>query len=341
MNIKLSRRDFIKFTAVGTGALALGAIGINRLLAAESELKVYEESQVLLGTFVTIKAVDTDEKNARNMVRTTFEEINRLSGVFSRFDSGSELSSLNKSGQIYGASSDLVSIMKTSVQYSELTGGLFDITALPLLELNQDSFNANNAPPSIDSIAEVKSLVGYQNINISGNDITLSKPGTLITLDSIAVGYIVDKAATILGQGNIDNVLINGGGEIYPHGTKTDGELWKIGIANPRDDSDYLAVIDSGNWAISTSGDYEAYFTDDYLYNFIIDPRTGVSPTELCSATVIAKDTTIADALSTACIIMGKSDALSLIESLPGTEALLVDKNMNCYRSSGFPADIS
>jgi thiamine biosynthesis lipoprotein len=340
MNINLSRRDFIKITAAGTGALALGAIGINKLMAAESELKIYEETQVLLGTFVTIKAIDIDEKNARNMVRTTFDEIGRLSGVFSRFDSGSELYSLNKSGQIYGASNDLVSIMKSSIQYSELTSGLFDITALPLLELNQDSFNTNNAPPTSESIAEVKPLVGYKNININGNDITLSKPGTLMTLDSIAVGYIVDTAAALLGQGNIDNVLINGGGEIFPHGIKTDGELWKIGIKNPRTEGN-IAVINSGNWAISTSGDYEAYFTDDYQYNFIIDPRTGVSPTELCSATVIAKDTTCADALSTACIIMGKNDALSLIESLPDAEALLVDKDMNCYRSSGFPADIS
>jgi thiamine biosynthesis lipoprotein len=336
MNNKLSRRDFIKFSAAGAGALALGAVGVNKLLA-EPDLKIYEETQVLLGTFVTIKAVDTDEKNARSMVRTTFEEINRLSAIFSRFDSRSELYSLNRAGQIYGASDDLVSIMQSSIQYSELTGGLFDITALPLLELNQESFNTNNAPPTGIAVTEAKSLVGYQAININGNDITLQKQGAQITLDSIAVGYIVDKAAALLGQGDINNVLINGGGEIYPCGTKNDGKLWTIGIANPRNNSDYLAVIDSGNWAISTSGDYEAYFTDDYLYNFIIDPRTGVSPTELASATVIAKDTLCADALSTACIIMGKNDALSFIESLPGTEALLVDKNMNCYRSSGFP----
>jgi thiamine biosynthesis lipoprotein len=337
MNNKLNRRDFIKFTAAGTGALALGAVGINKLLA-EPAMKIYEETQVLLGTFVTIKAVDTDEKNARNMVRTTFDEINRLSAVFSRFDSNSELYSLNQAGQIYGASNDLVSIMKSSIQYSELTGGLFDVTTLPLLELNQESFNRNNTPPAINEIENIKSLVGYQNIDISGNDITLRKSGSHITLDSIAVGYIVDKAAELLGQGDINNVLINGGGEILPRGLKNDGNLWKIGIANPRDDSNYLSVIDSGKWAISTSGDYEAYFTDDYLYNFIIDPRTGVSPTELASATVIAKDTLCADVLSTACIIMGRNDALSMIENLPGTEALLVDKNMNCYRTSGFPA---
>ncbi|HAS05231.1 MAG TPA: FAD:protein FMN transferase, partial [Dehalococcoidia bacterium] len=256
------------------------------------------------------------------------------------FDSRSELYSLNRNGHIDGASDDLISILKSSIQYSEVTGGLFDVTALPLLELNQESFNNNNSPPDVGTIAEVKSLVGYQAININGNDITLRKTGAHITLDSIAVGYIVDKAAALLGQGDVNNVLINGGGEIYPRGTKNDGKLWTIGIANPRDNSGYLSVIDSGDWAISTSGDYEAYFTDDYLYNFIIDPRTGISPTELASATVIAKNTIEADALSTACIIMGKNDALNLIESLPGTEVLLVDKNMSCYRSSGFPDEM-
>ena len=340
MNRKFSRRDFIKITAAGAGALALGGIGLKELLS-EPELKVYAQTQLLLGTYVTIKAVDTNEDNARNMVSSTFNEISRLSSVFSRFDSSSELYSLNQTGQLIGASGEMLDIMNKSIQYSEITNGLFDVTTLPLLELNQESFNKYNTPPDISDIAEVKSLVGYKNININGNNITLAKTGALVTLDGIAVGYIVDKAAGLLSKENMNNVLIDGGGEIYPGGTRQDGELWKIGIANPRDNNNYFAVINSGNWAISTSGDYESYFTDDYLYNFIIDPRTGVSPTELASATVIAEDTLCADALSTACIIMGKDEALSMVENISGAEALLIDKNMNSYKTSGFPSDIS
>ncbi len=346
MKRNFTRRDFIKFTAVGAGALAIGGIGLHNLLSEPetqiygSELKAYTETQVMLGTYVTIKAVDINEDNARNMVNSTFHEISRLSKVFSRFDSRSELYSLNQSGQLISASNDMIDIINKSMEYSELTNGLFDITALPLLQLNQDSFNAHNSPPTADEIAEVKSLINYKFINVSGNNITLTKTGSHITLDSIAVGYIVDRAASLLSNDNINNVLINGGGEIYPKGVKQDGELWKIGIANPRDNNNYLAVINSGNWAISTSGDYESYFTDDYLHHHIIDPRTGVSPTELSSATVIAGDTTCADALSTACIIMGKNEALSMIEGMPGTEALFVDKNMNIYRTSGFPEDV-
>ncbi len=341
MKNKLSRRDFIKITAAGAGALALGAVGIKELLAAP-EMKVYAETQVMLGTFVTIKAVDTSEDNTRKMVRSTFEEISRLSNVFSRFDSASELYSLNQTGQLIGASDDMLAIINRSMEYSEITNGLFDITILPLLELNRESFNKYNAPPTTSDIAEVKSLVGYKSININGSDITLAANGSLITLDGIAVGYIVDKAASILRNEDMNNVLIDGGGEIYPVGIKDDGTPWRIGIKNPRGGSnDYLSIINSGNWAISTSGDYESYFTDDYLYNFIIDPRTGVSPTELASATVIASDTLAADALSTACIIMGKDEALSMVNKLSGIEALLIDKNMNCYQTGGFPSDIA
>lgn len=338
--LKLSRRDFIKIAAAGSGAMALGGIGLHEILA-QPELKMYSQTQVLMGTYVTIKAVDTDYDNARRMVASTFDEISRLSGVFSRFDASSELYSLNSSGQLAGASADMLEVMKRSMQYSELTGGLFDVTTLPLLELNKDSFEKNGTPPSSGDIAEVKGLVGYRNINIKGKDITLAVNGATVTLDSIAVGYIVDKAAGILGNGDMQNVLINGGGEIYPAGTKQDGEVWKIGIASPRGGG-YYGIIDSGGWtAISTSGDYEAYFTEDYLYNYIIDPRTGVSPTELSSATVIAGDTTGADALSTACIIMGKDEALSMVEKMDGVEALLIDKNMNSFRTTGFPESVA
>jgi FAD:protein FMN transferase len=337
MNRKLSRRDFIKISAVGAGVLAIGGFGFNELFK-QPELKKYSRTQAVMGTFVTIKAVDTDEANARNMVNSTFNEISRLCNVFSRFDSASELYSLNSSGYLIGASTDILDVMKKSLQYSEMTGGLFDVTALPLLDLNMESFDKYNTPPGYSDIVEAQTLVGYKNIGISGNNITLAKTGAHITLDGIAVGYIVDKAAGLLSAGDMNNVLIDGGGEIYPLGTKEDGGKWKIGITNPRGNG-YVAIINSADWAISTSGDYESYFTDDYLYNFIIDPRTGLSPTELASATVIAGDTTCADALSTACMIMGKDESLAMIEKMPGTEALLIDKNMNVFKSGGFPAD--
>lgn len=337
MKRKLSRRDFIRITAIGAGVLAVGGITLKELFA-EPELKTYTETRALLGTFITIKVVDTDEDRAQDMVQGTFTEISRLSGILSRFDPASELYCLNKTGLIANASSELVEVMEKSLQYAELTSGAFDVTVLPMLELNRESFQKYGAPPTTDELTEVKKLVDYRAINIKGKDITLTKTGTGITLDSIAKGYIVDLAAGLLRERGNDSVLIEAGGDMSLSGTSQDGDPWKIGVANPRATSGYYQVINSSGGAIATSGDYEAAFTSDYRYHHIIDPRVGLSPAELSSATVLAESTTFADALATACMVMGKDEALELIEKLPDTEALLIGKNLTSYRTSGFPA---
>jgi thiamine biosynthesis lipoprotein len=341
MKKELSRRDFIRITAIGASILAVGGIGLKEILD-EPKLKTYAETRSLLGTFVTIKVVDTDEDKAGQMVRDTFAEISRLSAIMSRFDPASELYSLNRTGQVTGASTELVSVVEQALQYSELTGGAFDVTVLPLLELNQESFSKYNSPPDANAIAEVKSLVGYKNVSIKERDITLSGTGASITLDGIAVGYIVDRAAELLWErGSMSRVLVDGGGELSLSGMRQDGRPWEIGITHPRDPGQLYELISFTDKAIATSGDYESFFTSDYRYHYIIDPMTGISPPDIASATVLAEDTTYADALTKACFVMGKDEALSLIESLPGVEALLIDKEMKGYRTSGFPAAIN
>ena len=188
MTRELSRRDFIRITAVGAGILAFGGIGLHEILK-EPGLKTHAETRLLLGTFVTIKVVDTNENKARQVVSDTFDEINRLSAIMSRFDTGSELYSLNKTGSITGASPDLVTVMGQALEYSELTNGSFDVTVLPLLELNRESFARYSSPPDTGDINEVKRLVDYRQVSIKGRDITLARIGASITLDSIAKGY--------------------------------------------------------------------------------------------------------------------------------------------------------
>jgi thiamine biosynthesis lipoprotein len=341
MKRELSRRDFIRITAIGAGVLAVGGIGLKEILA-EPKLKTYAETRPLLGTFVTIKVIDTNENKARQMVRDTFTEISRLSAIMSRFDPASELYSLNKTCEITGASSELVAVVGQALSYSEMTGGAFDVTVLPLLELNQESFSKYNSPPDANAIAEVKSLVGYKMVSIKERDITLSRTGASITLDGIAVGYIVDRAAELLWErGSMSRVLVDGGGELSLSGMRQDGRPWEIGIAHPRDPGNYYELISFTNKAIATSGDYQNFYTSDYRYHHIIDPKTGISPPDIASATVLAQDTIYADALTKACFVMGKDEALSFIENLTGVEALLIDKEMKSYRTSGFPKAIN
>ncbi|APV45485.1 thiamine biosynthesis lipoprotein [Dehalogenimonas formicexedens] len=336
---KLTRRDFVRISAVGAGVLALGGVGIKELLATGG-VKEVSETRELLGTFITIKLVDPEPEIAASAIREGFAEVERLSSIFSRFDPGSGLAMLNRDGYIDNAPPELLGIVQKAKYISGITGGAYDISVLPLLNLYVDSFAEGGSPPSDKQIDVAKDLVGYQGIEIKERRISLAAPGMCLTLDSIAKGFVVDQTASMLRNRGYSRVLVAGSGDMSLRGARDDGQPWKIGLTHPRALAGYYEVFQTTNDSIATSGDYENTFTPDFSWNHIIDPRIGHSPRELASATVIASDTAYADALSTSAMVMGKTDALSLLESLPGVEALLIDKNMNKYSTSGFQSAV-
>ena len=338
MKKTVTRRDFLRLTAIGAGLAAAGGIGWNKALGGFGpELKRYSETRKLLGTYVTIIVIDTDESGPADTVKDAFAEIERLSGLLSRYNPSSELSRLNGSGQLRHASGELVSVLEQARHYAELTAGAFDVTVAPLVDLYRTHFADYDAPPDDDAVAEARRLVGYQMSTLEGNDVALLKPGMGITLDGIAKGYIVDQTVALLKARGMSRVLVAASGDLSLCGRREDKQPWRIGIRHPRALSGYYRVLEQGRGGMATSGDYEAAFTADFRYHHIIDPRSGLSPAELCSATVLAGDATTADALSVAAMVLGMTEGMELLERLPGVEALLIDKHMNSRATSGFP----
>jgi thiamine biosynthesis lipoprotein len=339
MKKSVNRRDFLRLTAIGAGVLVAGGIGFKQFLSSSGlELQRYSETRKLLGTLVTITLIDTDGSRAANTVGDTFAEIERLSGLLSRHDPSSELSRLNNTGRLAGASGELVSVLERARYYAQLTGGAFDVTVGPLVDLYSTHFARYNAPPDTTAVAEARQLVGYQMLTLKGSDVVLLKPGMGITLDGIAKGYIVDQAVALLKARGMARVLVEAGGDLSLRGLRQDGHPWRVGIHHPRALTGYYQVLEQSSGAMATSGDYEAAFTADFRYHHIIDPRTGSSPMGLSSATVLASDAASADALSTAALVLGMTKGLELLERLAGVEALLIDKQMTSRVTSGFPA---
>lgn len=339
MKRSVTRRDFLRVTAIGAGVLAVGGIGLKLLLSSSvPELRRYSETRKLLGTLVTITLIDTDESRAASTVGDTFAEIERLSGLLSRHDPESELSRLNSAGRLMGASRELVSVLKRAEHYAELTGGAFDVTVGPLVDLYSAHFARYQSPPDATAVAEAQQLVGYRLLTLKGSDVTLAKPGMGITLDGIAKGYVVDQAVALLKARGMARVLVEAGGDLALRGMREDDNPWRVGIHHPRALTGHYQVLEQSSGAVATSGDYEAAFTADFRYHHIIDPRTGSSPTGLSSVTVLAGDAASADALSTATLVLGMTEGLNLLERLAGVEALLIDKQMTSRATSGFPA---
>ena len=132
-------------------------------------------------------------------------------------------------------------------------------------------------------------------------------------------------------------MIVEAGGDLLASGAKDDQSLWKIGVQSPRSTTNgLLTKMELRNQAAATSGDYLNTFTADLSQHHIIDPLTGHSSPELASATIVGKSALEADALATGIMVLGVSQGLALVESLPGVEAYLVTKELEIHQSSTF-----
>jgi thiamine biosynthesis lipoprotein len=157
-----------------------------------------------------------------------------------------------------------------------------------------------------------------------------------IGLGGIAKGHALDRAVEVLEARGVGSFMIEGGGQVVTRGAKGD-RPWRIGIRDPRGArDDVFAVLDVADASVSSSGDYESFFVQDGVrYHHILDPRTGRPSRGVWGVTVMSPDATLADALSTAFMVMDPRESLALAESLPGVEAVLVTEGGEVLTSPG------
>ena len=292
------------------------------------------KTRELMGTIVSITVIDKDTVKASQSIDLAFTEIERINSLMSHYNNQTQVGILNNEGIVKNPDTELINILRQSEYYSALSNGAFDITVQPLLELYTNSFQKTGKPPSEKEIKTTLSLVNYQDILIEETSISFDKTGMRITLGGIAKGYAVDKAIGVLKANNIDSALINAGGDIRAIGNKGK-EDWSIALRNPRDEQDYITIINLNNKAVATSGDYERYFVDKSQHH-IINPKTGKSALDLISVTILAEKAVDADALATSVFVLGADKGLALIESLSGVEGLLITEEKEVIKSKGF-----
>ena len=163
-----------------------------------------------------------------------------------------------------------------------------------------------------------------------------------LDVGSIGKGYAVQKLADYAKEIGMEHALISVGGNVCAVGGKADAASWVVGVENPRPDSGkpYIATVELDSGCIVTSGDYQRYYeVDGRRYCHIIDPETGMPAEFFPSVTVMAEDSGMADAFSTALFVMGQEEGLALVEELEDVEALWVMEDGEIRCSSGFGID--
>lgn len=304
-------------------------------LACKLPLEKYEETRDMWDTFINITIYSGDEALAQEAINAAFTRMEEIGNASSIFDENSQAFKLNRYGYLDNPSPDLVELVKQSIEYSELTGGSFDITVQPLLDLWAGGLWKESPETQQKRIDEALELIGSDKIEITSSRISLKAEGMKITLGGITKGYAADEALKVINKMGIKHALIAVGGDVRALGSKPDGELWQIALVNPDNPQENLATFKFAQKSISTSGNYERYFSPDKEVHHIINPESGYSAGECISVTIIAESGVQADALATGVFVMGPDAGMKLVESLKNVEAFIVDSERIIHRSSG------
>jgi thiamine biosynthesis lipoprotein len=275
-------------------------------------------------------------RDAERALDAAFAELETVEQVMSLYRPESQICRLNRTGELRDPHPYLLQVLRHAEATSRRTAGAFDITVQPLWELYSTTQKQGRLP-SDDELAAARAKIGWWGVECCWESVVrLNGKGKAITLNGVAQGFAADRAVAALKQHGVEHALVNAG-EIGTRGGKPGGEPWRIGIQHPREPESYVSLAGLADRSLSTSGDYETTFAADFSKHHILDPRTGNSPPELASASVVAPTALEADALSTAAMVLGVEKTLILVSRSLGVDALLVTKSGRTIATAGFP----
>jgi FAD:protein FMN transferase len=294
---------------------------------------------ITMDTAVELSFQGPSKREAEQIKNDVLKEMERLEALFSRTLPESDISEVNRQAGIMPVtvSDEVFHVAGEAYAYALISDGAFDPTIAPLIDL-WGFLDHDYRVPATAELIETLPLVDYTRLEIATEQqsLFLLDKSMGLELGGIAKGYIVDRVLDTLKVANIEHAFVNAGGDIGLIGTRPDGEQWRIGIRNPREEQNIIAVLPATGGSIVTSGDYERTFSEDGIsYHHILDPKTGLPARELISVTIVAGEAITADAFSTAVFVLGPEKGMALIEESEGVEGILITPQMEIILSSG------
>ncbi len=287
-----------------------------------------------MGTTYSVKISGTEIADIDALGLAVDTRLSQLNQSMSTYDENSELSRINRnrSGDWVSLSDELFDVLQVALEVSIVSGGAFDITVGPLVNLwGFGPDGVATIAPDPKAIAKVQDAVGYRKVMLRFAPLGLRKanPDTYIDLSALAKGYAVDVIHALLKDRGLTDFMVEIGGEVRASGHNADGVPWRIGIEQPLPGVRQIQqVVGLTGRSLATSGDYRNYFDrDGKHYSHTIDPASGRPVTHnLASVTVIHESAMYADAMATALLVMGMERGYELAKELD-LQTLLIARN--------------
>jgi len=279
-----------------------------------------KQTRFLMDTYVTITAIGPREI-VSPAVDLAFNRIQEIDFKFNSLNPKSPIYAFNHQNQPI-TDPEIISLIKVGLEASKASGGAFDMTVAPLLELwgfNRKSYYL----PQDEEIKNCLKSVGYQHLLLQDGILTKDNPAAGIDFGGIAKGYALSQAVSVLKLQGVTSAIIDAGGDVFALGKKG-GKLWKVGVKNPRGEG-IIGYLEAEDLSVVGSGDYERFFIKEgKRYHHIFNPQTGYPTEGVTSVTLIYPDPITAQIWAKIPFVLGAKKGLTMLAKIPGLEAIII-----------------
>jgi len=288
-----------------------------------------------MGTRCDVELWSEDKAKGEAAIESVFADMRRFDDMMSTYKPESEVSYVNAHAaqQPVKISRELYDLISTSLEYSVITHGTFDVTYASVGYLYD---YPNHIRPDDATIRAKLPAVNYRHVHLdpAAGTVSFDAPGVRIDFGGIK-GYEVDRGIALLQAAGVTHAMVNAGGDTRIIGDRF-GKPWIVGIRDPDDKKKIVVRMPITDAAMSTSGDYERYFDEGGVrYHHILDPKTGKSPHKVRSVTIIGPTATRTDALTKSVFVMGAREGIAFIDTLPDVDAVAITPDGKIWYSKG------
>ena len=299
---------------------------------------VYRKGLKLMGNQFEFSVVAHDEHWAQASIEKAIAETQRIEKLLTTFDDSSQTNKINEKAGIAPVKVDqeVFDLIERSLRISALTQGAFDIT-YGSIDKSLWNFDQNmTSLPDERTAKKMVRLINFRNVILDKQHRTvfLKEQGMRIGFGGIGKGYAADRAKAVMKKLGVKEGIVNAAGDLTVWGKQPNGDVWTIGIADPRKKHLPFASLQLTDMSVATSGNYEKFtIIDGIKYSHTIDPKTGYPVRGIKSVTIICSSAEIADAMATPVMVMGVKAGIHLVDQIKGIGCIVIDDNDTIHTS--------
>jgi len=301
----------------------------------------YSDQQAIMGTRIAVELWSEDRAQADELIARVMAEMRRIDVLMSTYKPDSQVSRVNAEAAEHPVKvdADLFELLWTSLEYSRLTEGAFDITYASVGHLYDFR---RHVKPTPEEIARALPAVNYRHVILdrATHTVRFARPGVRIDLGGIAKGWAVDQCSELLQRAGVTRAMVTAGGDTRIIGDRF-GKPWMVGIRDPNDRDKTVISIPLTDAAFSTSGDYERYFEENGVrYHHILEPASGkpaggTDADRVRSVTIIGTTATRTDGLSKTIFVLGIDRGMRVLDRLGDVDAIVINGRGEKFYSRG------